>query len=265
MSAKQFIKQIADYAHPHPVNPLTLPPWVSPNIWNVVIDTLKGVGCPRVFEYGTGCSTLWHVRAMVEGSGGRYCGVEHHLDWHATVGASLVEEYTRRRQLKSVQVTQLGADGADFLLLIAGDSGKLTEVTLRYRPSPTWKRGEGTAEEFSGYVRAPGDEQFDLVVVDGRARVACVDFVLAHSNVVPGGHLILCEAGRGMPNWLGQPTCTGPADYQPVVRRMLALGAVLHEGVGYGTWPGMDRTTRQGRGKWLVPAEICSLKVGARR
>ncbi len=83
-----------------------------------------------------------------------------------------------------------------------------------------------------------------MVIVDGRARkacIACIERALDTNYLRPGGLLALFDAGRGQEGWLGYPTKTGTSDYQPVVQRILDLGGELID--GYGT----DRCPRQKR------------------
>jgi len=198
---------------------------------------------------------------MALGNGGLYVGAEHDLDWHASVVGALVREYTQLRLLRLLEVTDVGEEGSDVRMQIMTEQRITTEVILKYRTAKNWKGGEGNIEQFGSYVRLPANERFDLIVVDGRARKACVDWVLDARSVAGGGALVLCEAGRGTRDWLGQPTCIGEADYRETVDRMRSLNGCLYEGVGYGNWPSLHPAIRWQRGRRRVPAEICVLKV----
>ncbi len=50
--------------------------------------------------------------------------------------------------------------------------------------------------ELTAYVTAPPVRPYSMVCVDGRARVACLDHVLANGLVAPGGVLVLDNSER---------------------------------------------------------------------
>lgn len=118
----------------------------------------------RVFEYGSGASTIWLAKRC-----GQVISVEHDAPWHTLVQDRL---------------------------------GGLTHVDLILRPPgaadpgfPSEKPG-WTDAGFRDYVteidaHAPG---FDLIVIDGRARAAC----LAHAipRLAAGGMILFDNSGR---------------------------------------------------------------------
>jgi len=120
----------------------------------------------NVFEYGAGASTAWLARRS-----GSVTSVEHHAGF------------------------------AEFLGPMLSDFG---HVDLRFVPAvpspapatPSNRRGHAGLD-FTDYVAAIDDAegQFDLVVVDGRARVACVRAALP--RLAPGGMVLLDNADRG--------------------------------------------------------------------
>ena len=103
----------------------------------------------RVFEYGSGASTVWLARRAAS-----VCSVEHH---------------------------------EEFAALMLGALASIDNATLIVRP-PTAARNpavpsakEGYAGlDFASYVDAidETDDPFDLIVVDGRARERCLDRAL---------------------------------------------------------------------------------------
>lgn len=111
-----------------------------------------------VFEYGSGGSTLW-----LTDQGAAVRAIEHHPDWH------------RRLQAAAPRL----------------------DITL-HEPSPRGEIGSVmTAGYFDDYVRAIDDVpdgSLDLVIVDGRARVECVDRAMA--KVRAGGMLLLDDTDR---------------------------------------------------------------------
>lgn len=109
-----------------------------------------------VFEYGGGGSTLW-----LEDRGARVTTVEHDREWH------------------DVLRTRVAAT-----------------TTLLFRPpAPTGTLASDSAEGFfDEYVASVGEGPYDLVIVDGRCRVACVE--AAYERVKPGGLLLLDDSDR---------------------------------------------------------------------
>lgn len=109
-----------------------------------------------VFEYGGGGSTLW-----LEDRGATVTTVEHDGEWH------------------DVLRTRVGA-----------------RTTLVYEPPrETGTLASDSAEGFfDGYVAAVGEGPYDLVIVDGRCRVACVE--ASYPRVRPGGLLLLDDSDR---------------------------------------------------------------------
>ena len=115
---------------------------------------------PKVFEYGGGGSSIWLCDR-----GAQLTIVEHHQDW--------------ARELRATLPSTVG------LSLI-----------------PTCERGSivSSVEDgyFDKYVQAIDsypDGSFDLIIVDGRARVDCV--LRAREKVKPSGYLLLEDSDRG--------------------------------------------------------------------
>jgi hypothetical protein len=119
----------------------------------------------RVFEYGSGASTFWLAKRATE-----VHSVEHHRG---------------------------------FGEMMAGELAPVAHVSLRIiEPVPSERPAIGSAKEghagldFSDYVTSidavPGE--FDLVVVDGRAREACL--VAATGRLAPGGLIVFDNSMR---------------------------------------------------------------------
>jgi len=134
-------------------------PWWTYRAIDVVNEWFEPDRPVRVFEYGAGASTLWLAGRATE-----VHSVEHH---------------------------------AGFATLMRRELAPLRHVTLHVvepQPSaapvvPSAKEGYGGLD-FSDYVRVieqvPGD--FDLVVVDGRAREACL--AAASGRLAAGGIMV---------------------------------------------------------------------------
>jgi hypothetical protein len=121
----------------------------------------------RVFEYGSGASTLWLARRASE-----VVSVEHDRDWHA---------------------------------VLAGKLSAYPHVALRLVPgSPSGTEGDAYRSDkpgaremsFRDYVHAIEDEPgaFDLIVIDGRCRVSCLD--AARAKLKPGGMILFDNSNR---------------------------------------------------------------------
>lgn len=114
---------------------------------------------PRVFEYGGGGSTLW-----LEDLGAIATVTEHDEQWHAQL-ASALSPNTR---------------------LLLRPSQEFGVVTSAVAP--------GYFDSYVGAIDGEPDEGFDLVIVDGRARVECVRHAMP--KVKPGGLLLLDDSDR---------------------------------------------------------------------
>ena len=125
-----------------------------------------------VFEYGSGGSTLWFAERV-----GRVTSIEHDPDWHARV----VREAERAGITNCTIVLREPAPWAS-------SEGESADKRGEYS-SPT------TPGSFEEYVRACegfADETFDLVLVDGKTRSACLRHVA--SKVRLGGLLALDDS-----------------------------------------------------------------------
>ena len=111
----------------------------------------------RVFEWGSGASTSWLVSR-----GASVVSVEHDAEWAAKTADAV--------------------PSAEVLTVPPTTSGTVTsEVEPGFY--------------FDAYVHAIGSRgDFDLVVVDGRARAACLMAALDH--IAPGGTLLLDDSHR---------------------------------------------------------------------
>jgi uncharacterized membrane protein YbhN (UPF0104 family) len=138
-------------------------PWWTFEAADAVDAFLRERPGARVFEWGAGASTLWLARRA-----GTVTSVEHDADWAASLEPML-------------------PDNAAVRLVAPGPAG--AGAVRSEKPG-----FEGL--DFGDYVAAiddvPGD--FDLIVVDGRARAACLDRAL--TRVTPGGIVVLDNVER---------------------------------------------------------------------
>jgi hypothetical protein len=140
--------------------------WWSYAAIDAVADHLTALrGQARVFEYGSGASTAWLGRRA-----GAVHSVEHDAGFHAVLHGLLPP-------LPHVTV-------------------RLVEAVRSPSPLTQSQRRGHAGLDFTNYVAAidGADEEFDLVVVDGRARVACVRRALP--RLAADGLLVLDNANR---------------------------------------------------------------------
>jgi predicted O-methyltransferase YrrM len=146
--------------------PLDVPWWTYPAAAEVEAFLRERDGSARVFEYGAGASTVWLAKRA-----GEVHSVEH---------------------------------DAAFVDMLAPKLAGLDHVHLRC-VEPGERRPDSTAVseraghehlDFGDYVTAIGDAggAFDVIVVDGRARAACLAQAIPHLAV--GGVIVFDNAGR---------------------------------------------------------------------
>ncbi|QNN55080.1 class I SAM-dependent methyltransferase [Nocardioides mesophilus] len=144
---------------------LDVPWWTYDAIAAVTQWFEERTGPVRVFEYGSGASTLWLARRA-----SYVHSVEHHRGFGEMVAGELA--------------------GLDHVEL------QIVEPEVSAQPRvPSAKEGH-QGLDFARYVAAidsvPGS--FDLVVVDGRAREACL--AAAQDRLAPGGIIVFDNTRR---------------------------------------------------------------------
>lgn len=159
----------------------------------------------RVFEYGSGGSSLFWL------SHGASCvSIEHDSDWYAFLRQKLISQQPIEYRLVLPELEK--------------ESG--------CQRDPADPEGYSSADEaFQGYsfrkyveqIDAFPDEYFDLVLVDGRARPACIKHCV--SKIKQGGLLVLDNADR---SYYLSHTQAYLRDFQ------------LQEFIGLGPGPGMQ-------------------------
>jgi len=120
------------------------------------VEAVVGPGT-RVFEWGTGVSTIWLARRCAH-----VVSVEHDPAFHPSVRAALEERGLRNCRL---ELRELGGDDL-----------------------------AAQQEAYAAVIDEFEDGSFDLVIIDGRARTRCAAHAM--SKVAPGGLLLLDNADR---------------------------------------------------------------------
>lgn len=140
-------------------------PWWSYDAIDEVNTFLAGRPKARVFEYGSGASTIWAaLRAE------HVTSVEHDESWHPIIS-------NRLREFDNVDLRLMPPDDtfhADFGSQKPGNASR----------------------SFKAYVSAieDSDTPFDLIIIDGRARVACLKHALG--KLADDGMIVFDNSGR---------------------------------------------------------------------
>jgi hypothetical protein len=151
---------------------LGLPWWTYGAIEEVDRFLAAREGKARVFEFGAGASTLWLAERA-----GEIHSVEHDLAF-----VEMLEP--RLKPLENVHLRPVAA------VPIEGDAGPAGDAPL------TSGRAGYEGQDFTDYVAAIDavGGPFDLIIVDGRARDACLRAAVPH--LADDGVILFDNAGR---------------------------------------------------------------------
>jgi len=156
------IHDIDDLVH------LDTPWWTYPAIAAVESHLASIEGRARVFEFGSGASTVWLGRRS-----GEVISVEHHAGFASIVRKVIDDAGLAYR----VQIVEMAAE-------------------VSPEPAASSRRRGEDGLDYTAYaksIEAVGGV-FDLVVVDGRARIACLQAALPY--LASGGIILLDDAQR---------------------------------------------------------------------
>ena len=147
---------------------LDIPWWTYGAIRAVERRLAELDGAARVFEYGSGASTVWLGNRSKE-----VHSVEHHAGFAQVMRRVLAQAGLRDK----VELLEVGAE------------------TLSDPITRSGRKGENHVDytAYSQAIKQVGG-QFDIVVVDGRARVACCMASLPY--LAPGGLIVFDDAQR---------------------------------------------------------------------
>ncbi len=153
-------------------------PWVTFAATKVLEKFLQQCEAPRVFEFGSGGSTLFFLNQGVQVS-----SVEHDETWFSAV-SDRIPAALKSRWLGRLCAPELGNPGS------AQDSA---ENPTSYLSSAADYFGMRFVD-YAQAIDAFPDRYFDLVLIDGRARPSCL--MHAKSKVRAGGLLVLDNSER---------------------------------------------------------------------
>ncbi len=147
-------------------------PWWSYGAIREVDRILMAKADARVFEFGSGASTIWLARRA-----GSVTSVEHHAGWYQKV-----QDYINNTpDLCSVE-----------LRLIEPDRTKASQKL--YTSAKSSERGQ-SFEAYANAIEMTNTEKFDVIVIDGRARAACLFH--AKRMLAEDGAIVFDNSGRG--------------------------------------------------------------------
>jgi predicted O-methyltransferase YrrM len=137
-------------------------PWMKYREIRVMEDLLSGLRPKRALEWGAGYGTSHFSRLLAPG--GSWIAIEHDPEWASRI---------RAEAPPNVEVHTVPAEREPW------------------RP----ENGDGTYADFRAYVEYPERfAPFDFILVDGRAREACLR--RARHLLAPGGVVVLHDANR---------------------------------------------------------------------
>ncbi len=147
---------------------LDVPWWTYPAISAVDAHLARLGGRARAFEYGSGASTVWLARR---------CASVHSVEHDAAFAAVVAGLLDTTAGLGEVTYEQVAAVRSATPTVASGRRG---EEGLDY------------ADYRAAITRAGGT--YDLICIDGRARMACLEAALPH--LAPGGLILVDDAQR---------------------------------------------------------------------
>lgn len=126
----------------------------------------------KVFEFGTGGSSLFFLAHASE-----VVSVEHDDKWFEVVSCKIKSTHSNRWK------------GYLKPPVLEGN----VELLDRYKSSDVLFASHNF-QDYCSAIDVFSDEYFDLILIDGRARVGC--FLHAHSKVKKGGYIVLDNSER---------------------------------------------------------------------
>jgi hypothetical protein len=132
----------------------------------------------RVFEWGCGGSTLFFLKQGLE-----IVSVEHDMSWHLKVKSVL-----EKNLASNVHLFHIAPEANTKLSEVDGSEH---DVDNRLNAAP---QKDELFYDYTRSIQEYPDQSFDLILVDGRARVGCLQMCLKKIKV--GGAVILDNSER---------------------------------------------------------------------
>lgn len=140
--------------------------WWNYNVMDEVNKFLSFTNNADVFEYGSGASTIWLAKRA-----GKVISIEHNKEWYEKI--SLLLTNFSNNKVYYVPATIAGKQDCGFR---------------------SQKKGF-TKVSFKDYVNKIAEfGEFDLIIIDGRARNACLDKAIKHLK--SGGIILFDDTSR---------------------------------------------------------------------
>lgn len=174
----------------------TIEPEMSPNIWEIIKNIIRGYKNPKVLEYGMG-TTSYHICKMLLDSEGSYEGIEHNVSWFRIQERWIELLLASKNQDSKITLSthvSLKNNSSSFPVMnqdVITKNGNF-QIKLLLRPVKDFS-GDGLIEDFYEYVTAPSDE-YDVIIVDGRCRNGTLKWILDKGKIKKSGTLILHDA-----------------------------------------------------------------------
>lgn len=144
----------------------------------------------RVFEYGAGTSTLFFASRVKE-----LISVEHDADWFHQLKAIFEAQNSIKLAMENKGFWQLdyaSPNGRHQLFLIPPQEGFAPDPAYTSLQKPAYKGSH--FHHYAHHIDGFPDAYFDLILIDGRARNACLR--QAWPKLKAGGYLLFDDSHR---------------------------------------------------------------------
>ena len=128
-------------------------PWMRYREIEMIEDLLKNIRPSNVLEWGAGSGTFYFTNHMPKD--GKWLSVEHNKEWAASVA--------EKNDKSNVTIICKEPNNEPF--------------PDAYYGLVDYKVNDGNYEDFKDYIEYPAEQKvlFDLILIDGRARVDCLN------------------------------------------------------------------------------------------
>jgi hypothetical protein len=129
-------------------------PWYTPKAIRFLKKKIENIN--RIFEFGTGNSSIWFAKRVKE-----YTGVEHDPSWHTEVTKSLKEENLINTNILFVPADE-NSSSFDW-----EKNWKYFKVLKHFPDHPEFRHYMATIDQYH-------DNHFECIVIDGKERIGCL-------------------------------------------------------------------------------------------